>query len=195
MTPGETPAIRIERITIDRFPQCWKLRLRALRDHPDAFGQPVEEAEQLTPEEAMKQFRTRWDGGDNRTFGAYAADGTQLGMIGVVRETRPKNRHRVSIWGVYVVPEARGQGVSGKLLDHAIAYTRVVQGVLQVHITAASHNGAAIRSYGRAGFICVGRLPRVDILPDGTTIDDDLMVLMLDEHPVIACGDPGLPLG
>ena len=67
--------------------------------------------------------------------------------------------------------------------------------MLQIHITAASHNAVAIRAYARAGFVRVGRLPRVDLFPDGTTIDDDLMVLMLDEYPVPACGEPGLPLG
>lgn len=195
MTSGDAHPITVERVTVDRFPRYWALRLRALREHPDAFGQPIEEAEQLPPEGAEAQFRSWWDGGDNRTFGAYAPDGAPLGMIGVARETRAKNRHRVSIWGVYVVPEARGHGLSGKLLDHALAYARTIPGVLQVHLTAASHNRVAIRAYERTGFVRVGRLPRVDILPDGTTVDDDLMVLMLDEHPVMACGDPPLPLG
>jgi len=195
MTTRDTSSVTIERITIDRFPACWQLRLRALRDHPDAFGQPFEEARTLSPNEAEGQFLTRWDSGDNRTFGAFDPDGAPLGMIGVARETRRKQAHRVSFWGVYVIPEARGCGVSGKLLDHALDYARGVSGVLQVHIIAASHNQVAIRSYERAGFIRCGRLPRVDILPNGATVDDDLMVLMLDDYPVAGCGDRDVPLG
>lgn len=194
LDPG-TDQFMIERITADRFPVWWAIRLRALRDHPDAFGQPIDEAMRLSAAEAMDQFRTRWDSGDNRTFGAFDRGGAPLGMTGVVREIRPRNRHRMSIWGVYVVPEARGRGISSALLDRALAHVRNTPGVLQVHITAASHNTVAIRAYERAGFIRVGRLPRVDLFPDGTTIDDDLMVLMFDEYPVPACGEPGLPLG
>ncbi len=195
MTTHDMPSITVERITIDRFAACWELRLRALRDHPDAFGQPAEEAERLSLEDAEGQFRAWWDNGDNRTFGAFDRSGAQIGMIGVVREKRLKNAHRVSIWGVYVIPEARGRGVSGLLLDCALEYARAMPGVLQVHLTAASHDLMAIRSYERAGFVRCGRLPRVDILPDGTTIDDDLMVLMLDGYPIEACGDANLPLG
>lgn len=194
MIPPDPHSFSVARITLERSPACWALRLRALREHPDAFGQPVAEAAKLSEAEAIDQFQTRWDSGDNRTFGAFDRDGTPLGMIGVVREPRPKNRHRMSIWGVYVVPEARGRGISSAMLAHALVYARGVPGVLQVHLTAASHNVVAIRSYERAGFVRVGRLPRVDILPDGSTIDDDLMVLMLDGHPVTACEDPGLPL-
>lgn len=192
--PDASP-ITVERIRIEQFPAWWELRLHALRDHPDAFGQPFAEAERLSPNEAEGQFRTGWDGGDNRTFGAFDPGGSPLGMIGVTRETRQKNTHRVSIWGVYVIPEARGRGVSGKLLDRALDYARGLPGVLQVHLTVASHNRSAVRSYQRAGFIRCGRIPRVDILPDGTTIDDDLMVLMLDGYPVPGCGETTLPLG
>lgn len=195
MTISDGSSITVARITVERFPACWALRLRALRDHPDAFGQPVEEAKKLTPQEAERQFRTWWDSGDNRTFGVFDARGDVLGMIGVARETRPKNRHRVSIWGVYVVPEARGRGLSGQLLEHALDYARGVAGILQVHLAVASHNQGAIRPYQRAGFVHCGRLPRVDILPDGTAIDHDLMVLMLDGYPAVACGDESGPLG
>lgn len=195
MTSRDANWTTVERITIERFPACWELRLRALREHPDAFGQPAGEAERLSLEEAEGQFQTFWDNGDNRTFGAFGPGGVQVGMIGVVREQRQKNAHRVSIWGVYVSPEARGRGVSGLLLDCALEYARALPGVLQVHLTVASHNLMAIRSYERTGFVRCGRLPRVDIFPDGATIDDDLMVLMLDGYPVEACGDANLPLG
>ena len=195
MPADDTDDFTVERITAERFPACWALRLRALREHPDAFGQPIAEAVRLSATEAMDQFRTRWDNGDNRTFGAFDHDGTPLGMIGVVRETRLRTRHRMSIWGVYVVPEARGRGVSSTLLDRTLGHARTTPGVLQIHITAASHNTVAIRAYERAGFVRVGRLPRTDILPDGTIIDDDLMVLMLDGHPVPGCGETALPLG
>lgn len=195
MTTSHNASFTVERITVERFPACWELRLRALRDHPDAFGQPVDDAETLSVANATDQFHTRWNSGDNRAFGAFAGDGAPLGMIGVVREPRPRNRHRVSIWGVYVAPEARGRGISSALLARALGHARDVPGVLQVHITAASHNAVAIRAYERAGFVRIGRLPRADILPDGTTVDDYLMVLMLDEHPITGCGETAAPLG
>jgi len=38
-------------------------------------------------------------------------DGLLIGMIGFVREQRNKLRHKGNIWGMYVVPEARGEGI------------------------------------------------------------------------------------
>lgn len=90
MSSPDASSIRVEQITMARFPVCWELRLRALREHPDAFGQSVEGAEKLTLGEASEQFRNWWDGGDNRTFGAFDPSGVPLGMTGVARETRRK---------------------------------------------------------------------------------------------------------
>jgi RimJ/RimL family protein N-acetyltransferase len=100
-------------------------------------------------------------------------------MTGIAREARATEHHRASIWGVYVVPEARGHHLGDRLLAAAIAWARSLDGVLQVHLGVNSANLAAVRAYERAGFRLTGRTPRARIV-DGKAIDHDWMVLMLD---------------
>jgi RimJ/RimL family protein N-acetyltransferase len=162
----------------------WRLRLRALREHPEAFGQPFEEAAAVPEADAIDRFRTGSIAGDNAVFGAFNPDGTLVGMTGIIREHRAKNAHRMAIWGVYVAPEARGRGLGDRMLDAAIAHARAMPGVLQVHLTVVRTNVVAARSYQRAGFVRYGRVPRAEIL-NGEPVDDDLLVLMLDGYPVV----------
>ena len=172
-------AYDVRPILPDEWDAAWQLRLRALREHPDAFGQPYAVAAGFDPAQVQELIATFWTGGDNRVFLAVAPDGTLAGMTGIVREQRATEHHRASIWGVYVVPEARGRHLGDRLLAAAIAWARSLNGVLQVHLGVNSANLAAVRAYERAGFRLTGRTPRARIV-DGKAIDHDWMVLMLD---------------
>jgi RimJ/RimL family protein N-acetyltransferase len=174
--------IRIQPITDDLLDACWQLRLRALREHPDAFGQPFEAAAALSPSEIRATQAGFWTGGDNQVFIAIDEFGTLAGMIGVIRQQKAKERHRMAIWGVYVAPEYRGMGLSNRLMHTAIDYARSLEGVLQLHLEVMSTNTPAVRSYERAGFVRHGRIPRSVIL-NGVPIDSDLMVLVFDDYP------------
>jgi ribosomal protein S18 acetylase RimI-like enzyme len=173
----------IVQLTPDSIDRCWALRLRALREHPEAFGQPYAEAVLLTPDEVRERATTTWLRGDNRVFVAESADGALVGMLGVARESGERERHRAFVWGVYVAPEARSQGIAGRLLAAAIDWCRALDGVLQVHLSVAANNAPAITVYRQAGFAWCGRTPRVWIL-DGQVLDQDHMVLMLDGYPL-----------
>ncbi len=175
----QSAEIRTVPITRDLLEPCWQLRLRALKDHPEAFGQPYDEAAALTPAEIQQTFDTFWTFEGNQVFVALTADGSVVGMTGVAGWNRARMRHRMDIWGVYVAPEYRGQGIADRLLDAAISHARGIEGVLQLHLQVVSSNLAALRSYERAGFARWGRMPRADII-DGQALDNDFMVLMLD---------------
>jgi RimJ/RimL family protein N-acetyltransferase len=177
-----TPSFQIEVLTADHFTAAWKLRLRALQDHPEAFGQSFEEMALLTVEEARGQFDTFWNRRDNRVYVAIAPGGEIAGMTGILREERAKWRHRGHIWGVYIAPEYRGHGLSDALLDAAIAYGRDTLGLLQVHLEVMAVNVPARRVYERAGFVQHGLMPRADIL-DGVALDSIQMVKIFDDYP------------
>lgn len=177
-SPG---GIRIEPLTEARIPACWDLRLRALRDHPEAFGQPYEEAVAVPLDEAYDILRQRMSTAGSATFVAIDGNGALIVLIAFFRETRPKNAHRGNIVSVYVAPEARGRGVSRRLFDAALSHARSLDGLVQVHLTVVRTNLVAARSYERAGFVRYGRMPRAEIV-NGEPVDDDLMVLMLDGY-------------
>ncbi len=183
MTRSADPAANVVKIEEEHLPDRWRLRLRALQEHPEAFGEPYEEAAAVPEEDAIARFRNTSIAGDNAIFGALSSDGKLVGMTGIVREQRVKNRHRMTLWGVYVAPEARGQGLGARVLEATIAHARSTPGVLQIHLTVVRTNVVAARSYERAGFVRYGRVPRAEVL-NGEPVDDDLLVLMLDGYPV-----------
>jgi len=167
-----------------RFDEAWALRLRALREHPEAFGQPYDEMASLSPEAARTQFDTFWNYRDNRVFVAVAPNDDLAGMLGLARPYREKQRHRAHIWGVYVAPGYRGHKLSDALLDAAVSYARDTLGLLQVNLEVMAINGPARRAYERAGFVQHGIMARADIL-DGVALDSIQMVKMFDDFPAL----------
>ncbi len=179
-TTASSATVRVRPLVRDDGHAWWRLRLRALADHPDAFAQDLEDAATDGERLSRERFETLGIGGNNRIFGALAADGALVGMAGIVGNDRRKLRHRMEIGGVYVAPEARGTGAGRALIEACIDHARQVDGVMQIHIGVAAHNHAAARLYERCGFTRYAREPRLLLLHDGTTVDEDLMVLMLD---------------
>jgi ribosomal protein S18 acetylase RimI-like enzyme len=176
--PPSTPA-RIEPITNATFPAWRSLRLRALKEHPDAFGASWEWYAGLSEAETLEHFTSR-QGSRSQVWGAFEGDGTLLGTVGLFCDDGPKTAHRAHIWGMYVAPEARGQRLGERLIAEAIAFALGLDGILQIHLAVTSHNAAAKRLYERMGFTTYGREPRV-LIVEGVGYDEDLMVLLLDE--------------
>ncbi|MGB3327757.1 MAG: GNAT family N-acetyltransferase [Thermomicrobiales bacterium] len=174
----KVPDVRIDAISPETFPAWHALRLRALKDHPDAFGASWAAYAATSLDEARAGFFAR-QGPRSRTWGAFAPDGTLLGTAGLFCDDGPKMAHRAHIWGMYVAPEARGQRIAERLIAVAIAFARSIDGILQVHLAVTSHNTSAKRLYRRMGFVTYGVEPRV-LIVEGTGYDEDLMVLMLD---------------
>ena len=101
-----------------------------------------------------------------------------VGMIGVVRGSRVKQRHRGIIWGMYVAPRARGRGLGRALLEAAIGHARQWPGVEQLHLSVSDTGVAAKHLYETAGFRSWGREPR-SLQWNGQYVDDYQMVLDL----------------
>lgn len=171
--------IAIRQLGIDDMDTFWPVRYRALTEHPDAFGSSADEVRAWPAAQRQDLVTNRYLDGENVIIGAFSEDGQLVGMTGVVRLTSAKVRHRAEIWGVYVAPEARGQGVAARLFAAAEAYLLQLDGVRQVHLAVSSHNRAAIATYARAGFVLWGTEPRA-LIVDGQPVDEDHMVLVLD---------------
>ena len=158
---------------------AWRaLRLEGLRTDPDAFGQTYEEstrqdvaaiAARFTPEALV----------DVPVFGAFSADGSLVGTCGLVRASRPKERHKATLWGMYVQAPARGTGLGERLLLAALAHARTMPGILQVHLSVVSSNEGAARLYRKHGFVAYG-LERRALRWQGIDLDEAHMACFLD---------------
>ncbi len=155
------------------------LRLRALRDHPDAFGMSYDEEAGRPFEQAVDRLRETAVSPNDFILGAFE-DAVLVGMIGFGRKTSSKARHQGIIWGMYTAPEVRGAGIGRALLSRALELVRTVPGVEQIHLSVVTSNVAARRLYLTMGFELYGLERHALKLPDGTYLDEELMVRWLD---------------
>lgn len=150
------------------------LRLRGLREHPDAFGSSYEEEAPRSLDVVAERLRPI---GDNFVLGAWESE-TLVGTVGFWRENHVKTRHKGGIWGVYVVPEARGAGVGRALMEAALVRVRSLSGLERVNLEVAANNLAARALYLSMGFVPFGTEPHA-LKVDGRYVDEELMVLPL----------------
>jgi RimJ/RimL family protein N-acetyltransferase len=148
------------------------LRLDALRDSPHAFG--ADYAENLAQPTADWEERVRGNiASDDQTLVVAAAEDRLVGMTGIRRGTSPKMRHGAFLWGVYVRPAWRGQGIAGALIEACVDWARS-KGIVVVRLAVVTTNTAAIRCYMRCGFLGYGVEPKA-IRYDGVYYDEILM--------------------
>jgi len=114
------------------------LRLRALREDPDAFGSTLA-GEQSRPD-------AEWDFWVRDSLIAFDGD-TAVGMANLKLEAG-----RAQLFGMWVAPEARGKGV-GELLVNALIERA---GDRPITLCVAETAPAARRLYERMGFTPTG---------------------------------------
>ncbi|MDG4791256.1 GNAT family N-acetyltransferase [Micromonospora sp. WMMD1102] len=131
-------------------PDDWKswreIRLRALRQDPEAFGSTHEREAAFTEPE----WRYRLDGASGPSVLAYAGD--ELVGIGAGWLYEPGRLMVVAMW---TEPDRRGAGIGRQVLDHVVGWAR--ERDLPVELWVADDNPAARRLYERYGFRPDGR--------------------------------------
>ncbi len=147
----------IRQTTADDALALRALRRRALTLHPPVFGADITE-EERHPERFWQERAT---GSDRQAiFVAVDDDGALVGMAGMVGDGRIKTGHVAMLWGVFVVPEARGQGLSHQLVEAALHWARAA-GFARVKLAVLVDNAAALCVYLRCGFTVYGVEPDV----------------------------------
>lgn len=144
------------------------LRLRGLQEAPEAFGSTYEEEVDLSPGFVAERLDASRAASERVVLGAYL-DGALVGLAGCMRETKRRLRHKASVWGMYVVPEARGRGIGRALLERALAEARGWPGVERVTLSVVERAVAARALYRAMGFRPYGLEP--DALRDGAARD------------------------
>ncbi len=99
-------------------------------------------------------------------------------MAGFDRERGRKTCHKGRIWGVYLAPEKRGEGLGQGLLERLLERAHRIEGVEQISLSVTATQSAAIHLYRSLGFQSFGREPRA-LRISGRFIDEEYMVLRL----------------
>ena len=130
------------------------LRLRALKEHPEAFTSAYEEE---APKPIAYAFNRLGQQSSARFWGGFV-DGKLVGMLGLDREPRKKNHHKALVVGMYVASEYGRQGIARQLLDALLEDARASEVELLVR-TVTCGNASAERLYQEAGFVSFGIEP------------------------------------
>ena len=137
-----------------------ELRLRGLREHPEAFTSSHEEERGKPLEWARSRlFAASTAAPHDFVLGAFA-DGKLVGIVGMSIEPRAKIRHKGHVFGMYVAPEHAGRGLGRKLLAACIARAEGIAGVEQLQLTITASNARAKSFYEKAGFRSFGVEPQ-----------------------------------
>jgi ribosomal protein S18 acetylase RimI-like enzyme len=164
----------VRKLTEDDLEAVWTLRLRALRDNPEAFGSTYEE----TVARGKTWMLQRLRGKDDETFYLGAFEEGLIGMVAFYREDGIKSRHRGFVVSMFVLPVSRGLGAGKALMQELISRARQIEGLEQLLLAVVTTNMAAYRLYRSLGFEVFGTEPNA--LKFGEQYwDEHLMVLHL----------------
>ncbi|MDN2708545.1 GNAT family N-acetyltransferase [Janthinobacterium sp. SUN118] len=85
-------------------------------------------------------------------FGTFKGE-QLIAMAGLRREPIAVVHDKASLWGVYVAPQARGQGIGRQLLRAAIAHASSIPDLARLRLAVAQDNHAALTLYLACGFV------------------------------------------
>jgi ribosomal protein S18 acetylase RimI-like enzyme len=145
-----------------------QVRLKALMDHPEAYGVSPESFSKRTDQE-IASFLSEFS-----VFGLF--DPELCGIAAFQQSTQERERHRGGIYQVYAAPHLRGTGAARELIDHIAQYAKAY--VSQLHLGVGTENHSALRLYEKAGFEIYGTDPRA-LNVNGRYIDEHQMVRFL----------------
>ncbi len=146
--------MEIIKLPVSRWQQYKEVRLRALKEDPQAFGASYDDNAKYTEEE----WRRRLINAENsdRNWLYFAEENKTLkGMIGAYMEKESKDT--ATVISVYVPLEERGRGISKLLMQKLLDELSSKQYLKKVALTVNKDQIAAVNLYKKFGFVVKGQ--------------------------------------
>lgn len=151
--------------------QAYKtVRLSGLQLSPLSFGTSFEE--ENVHSDAFFARRLEQVNG-NVVFGAFNGS-TLLGTAGMFRHERKAERHRGTLWGVYVMPEARGHQLGWALVERIVDHAARHVDILDAKVVTT--NDVAKQIYSALSFKTYG-VEVKSLFMQGQYLDQDLLFI------------------
>ena len=162
--------VEILKLPVEAWRDYKTLRLEALRHDPQAYSSRYDD--QRGYPDSFWQSRLADAAQGEHTWLLFARSGESLvGLVGAFREEDdPLAAHVVS---VYVSPEARGRGISRRLMQALLAELAQA-GIKKATLGVNTGQAAATHLYRGLGFTTV-RTERQQVMGDGKVYDEDFM--------------------
>lgn len=147
----------IRKLTENDADAFFELRLESLRNSVTSYLSTYEEERELGKGHYITHVLSLKDN-DNVIFGAFL--GMELvGIAGIYPATRSKISHRALIWGMYVKPEYRRDGIGRSLMVEALLHTKNKIKCLAIELSVESKNIPAKALYESFAFKAWGTEP------------------------------------
>jgi ribosomal protein S18 acetylase RimI-like enzyme len=137
--------------------------LEAYAGHPTAFTSRVTERSALPLSEWAERLSATEDA-HQRVFGGFRG-GELVAAVGLRRMSAQTIRHKATVFGLFVHPQARGLGLAMALMQHLHREASVL-GLRALQLTVTEDNSAARAVYEACGYRRYGQEPRA-VLIDG----------------------------
>lgn len=170
---GEGGAFRLGPGDAGRY---WELRRRMLEEAPWAFSSDVETDRARDPEAFARRLREGLARGEFGVMACADEGGALTAAAGLMRRPKRKIAHRAEIWGVFVRPDVRGQGLGRAVVRAAVTELLSWPGVDTVGLSVSVRSVEALGLYESLGFRVWGREP--DCLRVGGVSYDELHLVL-----------------
>lgn len=144
----------IRRLDLADYEEFRAIRGASLEAYPESYATDSRDWRNA-PRETVEALLAA---DDAPIVGAF--DPRLIGVVGLRREGRPSVRHKASLWGLYVDPVRRREGVATALVSFVLQHASSLLGLELVRLVVDAENGAAISVFARAGFEQYGLEPR-----------------------------------
>ena len=160
-------------LTTDDVDIFQRMRLRAIKDDPEAFLESYEEIAEKPTWYFKRYFDNGWIAG-------VFMDGHLKGICGLYRHKGVLIAHKGTVWGVFVATEARGHGF-GKQMITLLCNKAKEAGIEQVLLSTNVENTVTVGLYESLGFVAYG-VEKHMIKIEDRYIDEVMMIKFLDSH-------------
>ena len=157
--------MKITRLTPKDYEPFYALRLESLEECPEEFATDAEAWKSASREAINKFLVTSEERKDAPIFGAWK-DNILIGLVGVNRDLRPSVRHKSTLWGLYVTPAHRRQGVGHGLLVEVIKTLKDEPNLRLIRAVVTVTSSDAISLLAEQGFKVYGQEPEAKRLGD-----------------------------
>lgn len=142
-------------IPSDRWEDYRDLWLEALKETPEAFAADYETQKDIPDNVWRQRLRTVVE--EKEAVMVFAKlNNTLIAMIGAYFDDNPKFQHIATIWGAYVKPEYRKQGVATKMANILFQKISDRQEIKKIKTYSITNSLLAVNVYQHFGFEIIG---------------------------------------
>jgi ribosomal protein S18 acetylase RimI-like enzyme len=154
--------MKIRKLTTNDYDAYFSLRLESLQQCPAMYATDANDW-QAAPRGVIEKHLVLSESDQSPILSAWHGDAL-VGLIGLMVDTRPTVRHKATLWGFYVLPAIRRQGVGQALVQSIISAANMVPHLEQLRAVVAVDGEGVMRFFESCGFREYGREPRAKCL-------------------------------